>query len=124
MVPPVVSLLQATCKRDGPCHLQLICFRADAVIVVIISSEMVFKRNSVSTINSAPLIFQSFWMTSDENFKIIKRIEQENAKKEADQKEKENIKKEAVMKHRKVKAAIKRKQIKNVAKKIKSNPKL
>ena len=25
-------------------------------------------------------------MTSDENFKIIKRIEQENAKKEADQK--------------------------------------
>ena len=62
-------------------------------------------------------------MTSDENFKIIKRIEQENAKKEADQKEKENIKK-AVMKHRKVKAAIKRKQIKNVAKKIKSNPKL
>ena len=62
-------------------------------------------------------------MTSDENFKIIKRIEQENAKKEADLKEKENIKKEAVMKHRKVKAAIKRKQIKNVAKKIKSNPK-
>ena len=56
-------------------------------------------------------------MTSDENFKIIKRIEQKNAKKEADQKEKENIKKE-------VKAAIKRKQIKNVAKKIKSNPKL
>ena len=69
-------------------------------------------------------IFRSFWMTSDENFKIIKRIEQENAKKEADQKEKRNIKKEAVMKHRKVKAAIKRKQIKNVAKKIKSNPKL
>ena len=63
-------------------------------------------------------------MTSDENFKIIKIIEQENAKKEADQKEKENIKKEAVMKHRKVKAAIKRKQVKNVAKKIKSNPKL
>ena len=58
-------------------------------------------------------------MTSDENFKIIKRIEQENAKKEADQKEKENIKKEAVMKHRKVKAAMKRKQIKNVSKKIK-----
>ena len=50
-------------------------------------------------------------MTSDENFKIMKRIEQENAKKEADQKEKENIKKEAVMKHRKVKAAIKRKQV-------------
>ena len=63
-------------------------------------------------------------MTSDENFKIIKKIEEENAKKEADQKEKENIKKEAVLKHRKEKAAIKRKQAKNVAKKIKSNPKL
>ena len=62
--------------------------------------------------------------TSDENFKIIKRIEQENAKKEADYKEKENIKKEAVMKHKKVKTAIKRIQIKNVAKKIKSNPTL
>ena len=55
MVPPVVSLLQATCKRDGPRHLQLICFRADAMIVVIISSKTVFKRNSVSTINSALL---------------------------------------------------------------------
>ena len=53
MVPPVVSLLQATCKRDMPCHLQLICFRADAVIVVKFSSETTFKRNSVSTINSA-----------------------------------------------------------------------
>ena len=62
-------------------------------------------------------------MTSDENFEIIKRIEQENAKEEADQKEKENIKKEAVMKHRKVKAAIKRKQNKNVAKKNKNQSK-
>ena len=31
-------------------------------------------------------------MTSDENFEIIKRIETETAKKEADQKPKENIK--------------------------------
>ena len=69
-------------------------------------------------------VFQSFWMTSDENFKIIQKIEIENAKKEAEQKEKENVKKEAVMKHRKVKAAIKRKQKRNVVKKIKSNPKL
>ena len=53
MVPTVVSLLQATCKRDMPRHLQLICFRADAVIVVKFSSETTFKRNSVSTINSA-----------------------------------------------------------------------
>ena len=53
MVPPVVSLLQATCKRDTPRHLQLICFRADAVIKVKFSSETTFKRNSISTINSA-----------------------------------------------------------------------
>ena len=66
----------------------------------------------------------SFWMTSDENFKIIKKIEAENAKKEDIQKEKKNIKKEAVAKARKVKAAIKRKQKKNVIKTIKSNPKL
>ena len=28
-------------------------------------------------------VFKSFWMTSDENFEIIKRLEQETAKKEA-----------------------------------------
>ena len=55
-------------------------------------------------------VFVSFWMTSDENFKIIQKIETENAKKEEIQKEKESIKKEAVAKPRKVKAAIKRKQ--------------
>ena len=68
-------------------------------------------------------VFTSYWMTSDENFKKIQKIEAENAKKEI-QKEKENIKKKAVAKVRKVKAAIKRKQKKNVIKKIKSNPKL
>ena len=35
--------------------------------------------------------FKSLWMTSDENFEIIQRIETETAKKEADQKQKENI---------------------------------
>ena len=69
-------------------------------------------------------IFKSFWMTSEEKFQIIKKIETETAKTEADQKEKENIKKEAVTKERKEKAAIKRKQKKHVIKKIKSNPKL
>ena len=63
-------------------------------------------------------------MTSEENFQMIKKIETETAKKEADQKEKENIKKEAVTKARKEKAAIKIKQKKHVIKKIKSNPKL
>ena len=61
-------------------------------------------------------------MTSDENFEIIKRIEQETAKKEAAEKEKENIKKEAVAKARKIKAVQKRKQKENMVKKIKSNP--
>ena len=69
-------------------------------------------------------VFKSFWMTSDENFEIIKRIEQETAKKEAAEKEKENIKKEAVVKARKIKAVQKRKQKENTVKKIKSNPKL
>ena len=69
-------------------------------------------------------VFLSFWMTNDANFKIIQKIEAENAKKEEIQKEKENIKKEAVAKARRVKAAIERKQKKHVVKKIKSNPKL
>ena len=62
-------------------------------------------------------VLKSFWMTSDENFEIIKRIETETAKKEADQKQKENIKKEAVMKLRKEKAAIKKKTKKMLFKK-------
>ena len=65
-------------------------------------------------------VFKSFWMTSNENFAIIKRIEQETAKKAAAEKETENIKKEAVAKARKRK----RKQKKNAIKIIKSNPKL
>ena len=69
-------------------------------------------------------VFKSFWMTTDENFKIVKEIETENAKKELIKKEKEKIKTEAVTKARKEKAAIKRKAKKNVGKKIKSNPKL
>ena len=56
-------------------------------------------------------------MTCDENFEIIKRIETETAKKEADQKEKETIKKEAVTKARKIKVVQKRKQKKNTIKK-------
>ena len=66
-------------------------------------------------------VFKSFWMTTDENFKIIKKIETENAKKELIKKEKENVQKEAVMKAKKEKAAMKRKEKKKI---IKSNPKL
>ena len=52
MVPPVVSLLQGTCKRDTPRHLQLICSRADAGIVLTVFKRNDFKRNTISTINS------------------------------------------------------------------------
>ena len=38
-------------------------------------------------------VFKSFWMTSDENFEIIKRNEQETAKKKLLKKKKKNIKK-------------------------------
>ena len=52
MVPPVVSLLQATCKRDMPHHLQLICFWVDARIVYDFFKQNDFKQNTISTINS------------------------------------------------------------------------
>ena len=36
-------------------------------------------------------VFKGFWMTTQENFKIVKRIESENAKKEVDKKKKEEL---------------------------------
>ena len=62
-------------------------------------------------------------MTTKENFKIIKRTESENAKKELDKKKKEGIITQALAKARKTKVLKKGKAKKNV-KKIKSNPKL
>ena len=38
-------------------------------------------------------VFKSFWMTSDENFEIIKRIEQETSKKKLLKKKKKILKK-------------------------------
>ena len=38
-------------------------------------------------------VFKSFWMTSNENFEIIKRIEQETAKKKLLKKKKKILKK-------------------------------
>ena len=38
-------------------------------------------------------VFKSFWMTSDENFEIIKRIEQETAKEKLLKKKKKIFKK-------------------------------
>ena len=46
-------------------------------------------------------VFKSFWMTSDENFEIIKRIEQETAKKEAAEKKKKILKKKQWQKQEK-----------------------
>ena len=68
-------------------------------------------------------VFKGFWMTTKENFKIIKRIENENTKKELDKKKKEGIISQALAKARKTKALKKGKAKKNV-KKIKSNTKL
>ena len=68
-------------------------------------------------------VFKGFWMTTKENFIIVKRIESENAKKELDKKKKEGIISQALAKERKTKALKKGKAKKNV-KKIKSNPKL
>ena len=54
-------------------------------------------------------VFKGFWMTTKENFKIVKRIESENAKKEG-------IISQALAKARKTKALKKRKAKKNVKK--------
>ena len=55
-------------------------------------------------------VFKGFWMTTEENFKIVKRIENENAKKELDKKKKEGIISQALSKARKTKALKKEKQ--------------
>ena len=78
----------------------------------------IFERQSIRK-----KVFQGFWMITKENFKIVKRIESENAKKELDKKRKEGIISQALAKARKTKALKKGKAKKNV-KKIKSNPKL
>ena len=46
-------------------------------------------------------VFKSFWMTSDENFEIIKRIEQETAKKKLLKKKKKILKKKQWQKQEK-----------------------
>ena len=59
-------------------------------------------------------VFKGFWMTTKENFKIVKRIENKNAKKELDKKKKEGIISQALAKARKTKALKKGKAKKNV----------
>ena len=49
-------------------------------------------------------VFKGYWMTTDENFAIVKRIETETGKKEADKKRKNN----AVVARRKKKEALKK----------------
>ena len=55
-------------------------------------------------------------MTTKENFKIVKRIENENAKKELDKKKKEGIISQALARARKTKPLKKGKAKKNVKK--------
>ena len=56
MVPPVVSLLQATCKRRHPTPPTVNCVLADAISKPSDIAAVYFKRHSVSTINSG-LVF-------------------------------------------------------------------
>ena len=49
-------------------------------------------------------MFLSYWMTSDENFAIIQRIDKETAKKEEVKKEKEKVANEAIAKAKKPKS--------------------
>ena len=72
--------------------------------------------------------FKSFWMTTDENFDTVKRIETETAKKKADKEDVQKVAKEAVSKNKKLRAQ-KKKLVKKAVKKpriraIKNNPKL
>ena len=69
-------------------------------------------------------VFKEFWMTTKENFKIVKRIESENAKKELDKKKKEGIISQALAKAKKTKALKKGKAKKNVKKNPTLNCKL
>ena len=46
-------------------------------------------------------VFMSFWMTSDENFKIIKKIEAENAKKKKSKRKKKTLRRKQWQKHEK-----------------------
>ena len=48
--------------------------------------------------------FKSFWMTTDENFDTVKRIETETAQKKADKEDDQKVAKEAVSKNKKLRA--------------------
>ena len=69
--------------------------------------------------------FKSFWVSSDNNYETVKRVETETAKKKADKEEDEKIAKEAVAKSKK-KMKRKRKPVKKpqAIRRIKSNKKL
>ena len=61
-------------------------------------------------------VFKGFWMTTKENFKIVRRLKSENAKKELNKKKKEGIISQALAKARKTKALKKRKSKKKCKK--------
>ena len=69
--------------------------------------------------------FKSFWMTTDESFATVKRIETETAKKKADKEDDDKVAKEAVAKNKKLRAKKKVKSVKAPQiRAIKSNPRL
>ena len=63
--------------------------------------------------------FKSFWMTTDESFATVKRVENETAKKQAYKEDDDKVAKEAVAKNKKLRA-----KKKPHIRAIKSNPKL
>ena len=63
--------------------------------------------------------FKSFWMTTDESFATVTRVETETAKKKAYKEDDDKVAKEAVAKNKKLRA-----KKKPHIRAIKSNPKL
>ena len=71
--------------------------------------------------------FKSHWMTSNENFDIVKRIETETAIKKSEKEDDDRVAKDAVAKNKKIRAQKKKKapvKKPRAIKRIKSNPKL
>ena len=82
----------------------------------VLAPPPVYKRPE----NKRKKVFKSHWMTTDENFKIVKASEMETAQKEANKAEDQKVAKQAISQARK----LKRKKVVRRVRKIKSNPKL
>ena len=77
---------------EDPILLETYCFDELAPLPYFERAEPKVKRKKT---------FKSFWMSSDNNYETVKRVETETAKKKADKEEDEKIAKEAVAKSKK-----------------------